>query len=784
MVRHESCFRVFLAGGFFLGSWWIAAQEVGIGTTAPVARLDIQAPATYTSDLFRVYHGSNSYLIVKNNGNVGVNTISPQYTLEVNGNTLQSNATAWMASRGPLFIGNGIGGGGKGPGGEFYGPAELNLSVNSGRKINLLDGYNKWIYADFNELQITNIEAGAWNTITTIRIDSGYSARFRVTTQGMRELFVVKGNNGKVGIGTSMPVARLHLAQDGMIYARGTYNNGDTVPDGPKTAFIWNPRKAAVRIGFVNGSQWDWDSIGDFSVAMGMNNIALASSSTVSGGRFNGAREYGGTVGGGVGNVAAEQMSTVAGGNGDTALGYASTVGGGSGNVAAGLWSTVSGGQYNRGGGVYTAVSGGYANVAGGQYAAIGGGKSNRVDGVAGTIAGGDQNAANGNYSTVSGGRYDTASGTYSVVGGGYYNKATGWGSAVAGGYLNMASGSYSTIGGGREDTASGMYSTVGGGYSNKAVEWASTVGGGYTNRASGLYSTVAGGRDNTASGTYSTVGGGYSNKAEGWASTVGGGYTNRASGWYSTVAGGRGDTAAGTYSAVLGGADNYAEGFASAIVGGSDNRTAGSFSLAGGRGLQAASYGEVVVGLFNSLYTPNSTTGWSANDRLFVVGNGSSSTTRSDALVVLKNGNTGIGVSTPASDLHVAGTQVFSTNGGPVSGYAGLYQSGGELYAFDASGNTTVISPHNEQGEWHFNSRNIYTGRHLIIDVERLLMALDRALGGGYVRINGVVVHQGENQLERINRLVEENRRLAQEVAALRAEIQRMKQMMAKSQQ
>ena len=73
-----------------------------------------------------------------------------------------------------------------------------------------------------------------------------------------------------------------------------------------------------------------------------------------------------------------------------------------------------------------------------------------------------------------------------------------------------------------------------------------------------------------------------------------------------------------------------------------------GSHSFAIGNNVTASSYGEFVVGQQNTTPTPNSTTEWNENDRLFVIGNGNGKNKvqqliKSDALVVLKNGNTTI---------------------------------------------------------------------------------------------------------------------------------------------
>jgi hypothetical protein len=66
-----------------------------------------------------------------------------------------------------------------------------------------------------------------------------------------------------------------------------------------------------------------------------------------------------------------------------------------------------------------------------------------------------------------------------------------------------------------------------------------------------------------------------------------------------------------------------------------------GNNSTAWGHSTISPSYGETVLGCFNTEYTPNSATMWDANDRSFVIGNGSSPSNRSNALTILKNGNT-----------------------------------------------------------------------------------------------------------------------------------------------
>ena len=72
----------------------------------------------------------------------------------------------------------------------------------------------------------------------------------------------------------------------------------------------------------------------------------------------------------------------------------------------------------------------------------------------------------------------------------------------------------------------------------------------------------------------------------------------------------------------------------------GIDTRSSGEASIAMGNSTTAMSFAETVIGTFNTNYMPNSDYSYDANDRLFVIGNGTSGAL-SDALLMLKNGNT-----------------------------------------------------------------------------------------------------------------------------------------------
>ena len=130
-------------------------------------------------------------------------------------------------------------------------------------------------------------------------------------------------------------------------------------------------------------------------------------------------------------------------------------------------------------------------------------------------------------------------------------------------------------------------------------------------------------------------------------------GYNTTASGLVSTAMGVN-TTALGSQSTAMGGSTTASGNFSTAM--GFFTTASGNASAAMGYNTTAPSYAETSVGRYNTIYTPASATAWYTTDRLFVIGNGPSIIDRSDAMVVLKNGNTGIGVSAPAYKLQVNG--------------------------------------------------------------------------------------------------------------------------------
>ncbi len=138
-------------------------------------------------------------------------------------------------------------------------------------------------------------------------------------------------------------------------------------------------------------------------------------------------------------------------------------------------------------------------------------------------------------------------------------------------------------------------------------------------------------------------------------------GLFNSVSGNYS-VAMGKNNTVSG-FAAVAFGNNTSAAGV-NAVALGSFAVASGNYSFAANRSTSAVSAYETVFGQYNTTYTPSSTTEWVPSDRLFVVGNGVSSSQRGNALTIFKNGNIGISTAIPNARLSVNGDASKSGGG------------------------------------------------------------------------------------------------------------------------
>jgi hypothetical protein len=112
-------------------------------------------------------------------------------------------------------------------------------------------------------------------------------------------------------------------------------------------------------------------------------------------------------------------------------------------------------------------------------------------------------------------------------------------------------------------------------------------------------------------------------------------------------------------------GSGNRGEGMQSLSMG-TSSKSNSDMSLSGGLGIVNNSYASVMLGVYNdSLLTDLagaaiSKTAFDANDPLVIIGNGTATNQRSNALTMYKNGRMGLGTNSPSQLLDVNGSARF----------------------------------------------------------------------------------------------------------------------------
>jgi len=206
--------------------------------------------------------------------------------------------------------------------------------------------------------------------------------------------------NGNVGIGSNAPAARLHVADSSVVFTGS--NSLSTTPGNPPVSgagvrLMWYPDKAAFRVGAVVDKSWDKDSIGSYSFASGNNTKAKGEGSVAMG------------------------INTTAKGYGSVAMGENTT--------AKGTLSISLGNKTSANASVSTAL--GFNSVANGNIS-IATGDFTTANGYASTAMG-NTTTANGNSSTSMG--YVTNANGYASTSMGYLTTANGYASTVIGLY-------------------------------------------------------------------------------------------------------------------------------------------------------------------------------------------------------------------------------------------------------------------------------------------------------------------------------------------------------------
>ena len=410
---------------------------------------------------------------------------------------------------------------------------------------------------------------------------------------------------------------------------------------GAGTRMMWLTEKSAFRVGTVDGPQWDADSIGTWSFAGGFGTRAKGISSTALGNNTS-ASGYGSTA---LGNFA------TALGNYSTALGY-NTNASGYNATALGINSKASG---------YISTALGVQTIASGYNA----------------TAMGVNTKASGAYSTALG--VETTASAYSTTALGIWNDTI----AGSNPFNWVPTDPLLTIGNGLGSEARHNALTI---YKNgnllaknpttvisDSISTSVPVSGAGTRmmwlpqKGAFRAGTVLGNQWNVDSIGPCSFASGLSVKASGLVSTAFGN-NNKATGNYTTVFG-IGNHAGGIFSFAFG----------------KNNHAYAQNSTAFGLNTIARSYLSVTLGQFNDTIPGSIPDSWMPSDPLMILGNGSSNTIRSNALVVFKNGNTDISgytrlgtvaESAPRIKMKELSGTTAATNNGTVSIAHGLTSS------------------------------------------------------------------------------------------------------------
>jgi hypothetical protein len=291
---------------------------------------------------------------------------------------------------------------------------------------------------------------------------------------------------------------------------------------------------------------------------------------------------------------------------------------------------------------------------------------------------------------------------------------------SAAFGFANKAAGPYS-FASGYGNTTLGTASFSAGQSNSVATDYSSALG--TQNNVSGIESAAVGVQNNVS---------GFVSHAIGALNTVSGSQ-NIAIGTQNDISG-SGSQAIGLQNIVPGtnaiamGFSNESDGSVS-IAMGNFTRAIGDKSTTMGFNTKAKSFASVVIGQYNDTTSTNSTS-WVTTDPVFVIGNGLTSSARTNAMTVLKNGNTGINTSSPQDMLDVNGTTRLGTNGTALS----------EIIKVTVSKNVAAISA-NSSGTESFSVANAQTTSTVYISpasslTDGLTIAYARVSAAGNVEV------------------------------------------------
>jgi hypothetical protein len=306
-------------------------NNVGIGTNNPKAKLHVQDSSVVfaaTAELvgppgnppisgvgrrmmwyadkaaFRVGYAENTEWDKNNIGSfsfaTGSHTLASQpYSFAAGVNSFATGTTSFAT------------------GGDSKAMGDYSLSAGNGTVAQSYAGMAIGVYNDTASNGINLTTRNATNRL--FQIGNG--------SFGFRSNALTVLQNGNMGIGTTTPLAKLHVVDSSVVFAAaglvGISDYGNTPISGGGRRMMWYADKAAFRAGRVSNANWDKDSIGLFSFATGADTKAKGAFSFASGSQTEALGRHSSAHGE---QTIAEGNWSFATGNETNAIAYASAV--------------------------------------------------------------------------------------------------------------------------------------------------------------------------------------------------------------------------------------------------------------------------------------------------------------------------------------------------------------------------------------------------------------------------------------------------------------------------
>lgn len=278
-------------------------NQLGVGTSEPSAALDVVSGDDSAAMHIKTPSGATAFYI-SNDGKIGIGTANPVQKLDING---VIDATEYYVdgvpledafSEGSFWL--------KGNNDQvFYDLG--NVGIGTSQPANLLElsasSGNAAMTFDIQGTDLFTLGVGPDNPDAFI---------FSNGSNLNNPVFVFNGN--RIGVGTVEPKSNLHVSGNFGFISTGTFGSDTVLPaSGKGTRLMWYPSKAAFRAGYVLGTGWNDENLGDYSVALGYDPIASGNRSVIAGGYKNRASGENAAVLGGFENIASGANSFAAG---------------------------------------------------------------------------------------------------------------------------------------------------------------------------------------------------------------------------------------------------------------------------------------------------------------------------------------------------------------------------------------------------------------------------------------------------------------------------------------